>query len=261
MPKILNILHVLFWMTLLTCLIAVTYFTKSKQINIEVSHTAISIDSSGQFVRKQDIIEQLKNKNLWPITKTSDLSKIEFFISKNPYIKTVEVYEEFNKSVQIQIVQKQPKIRIFQSQTNNFYIDQNNQKMPICKHYSKRCLIISDPTDQLFIHKAPLITLNDSIQSKRDNKLFLKLIDLVNYIADDEFLNHQITQILINQDHSIEMSTLAGSQNIKFGTLRDVEQKFNKLKTLYKNGFNKLGWKSYETIDLRFKNQIVCKTK
>jgi cell division protein FtsQ len=46
-----------------------------------------------------------------------------------------------------------------------------------------------------------------------------------------------------------------------FGTGDDIEIKFEKLMLFYKEGLSRVGWDKYSTINLKYKNQIVCTKK
>jgi cell division protein FtsQ len=53
-----------------------------------------------------------------------------------------------------------------------------------------------------------------------------------------------------------------GSHTIIFGSARsdeEVKEKMDKLKVFYQEGLPFEGWNKYETINLKFRNQIVCK--
>ncbi|MFN6085466.1 MAG: hypothetical protein ACK476_11145, partial [Fluviicola sp.] len=55
-----------------------------------------------------------------------------------------------------------------------------------------------------------------------------------------------------------------GGHEIVFGTAnsdRDVKEKFEKLKTFYKEGIPYEGWNKYSSINLKYKNQIVGKKR
>ena len=43
--------------------------------------------------------------------------------------------------------------------------------------------------------------------------------------------------------------------------INDVEKKFIKLKTIYLEVLNKVGWDKYAIINLKFDNQVVCTKK
>ena len=66
------------------------------------------------------------------------------------------------------------------------------------------------------------------------------------------------SKIYINSKDELELVPRVGGQRILFGTSENYERKFLKLYALYEQGFKKFGWNNYKTINLSYKNQVVC---
>ena len=82
---------------------------------------------------------------------------------------------------------------------------------------------------------------------------------MANYIKNDTLLNSLITQAYINKEREIELYPAIGNQKILFGSGTDIADKFEKLKIFYTQGLNSVnGWDRYSTINLKYKNQVVC---
>jgi cell division protein FtsQ len=87
------------------------------------------------------------------------------------------------------------------------------------------------------------------------NNLF-GIYRLAKYLNSSEFWRAQIEQVYIGKE--VELVPLAGSHIIVLGNFQDIDEKMNKLFVFYQQGLNKVGWNVYETINLNYKNQIVC---
>jgi len=88
-----------------------------------------------------------------------------------------------------------------------------------------------------------------------------KLLPIINYINSDTFLSAQIDQIYVNAVGELSMVPRVGEQIILFGEPEDFQIKFRNLKALYTEGFKDGGWSIYKSINLEFRNQIVCTKK
>ena len=88
-----------------------------------------------------------------------------------------------------------------------------------------------------------------------------KLLPLVTYLNGDSFLSAQIDQIYVNAIGELSMIPRVGDQVIIFGDPDDYQIKFRNLKALYTEGFKNGGWGRYKTINVEFRNQIVCTKK
>ena len=87
------------------------------------------------------------------------------------------------------------------------------------------------------------------------------IYNLASYINKDDFWKAQFQQIYVNENFEFELIPIVGDFNIIFGDISNIEKKFEKLKLMYKTGFNNEGWNKYKTINLKYKNQIVCTKK
>jgi cell division protein FtsQ len=81
---------------------------------------------------------------------------------------------------------------------------------------------------------------------------------LARLIQADKFLEAQTEQIFINEHHEIELVPKIGNQLILLGNSNRMEEKLRKLKAFYTEGIRYNGWETYQSINLKYKNQIVC---
>jgi cell division protein FtsQ len=88
-----------------------------------------------------------------------------------------------------------------------------------------------------------------------------KLLPLITYIQEDPFLSAQIDQIHVGSRGNLTMVPRIGDQLINFGSPDDYQDKFRNLKALYKEGFKNGGWTVYKSINLAYKNQVICLKK
>ena len=71
------------------------------------------------------------------------------------------------------------------------------------------------------------------------------------FISDDYIGENTISDILQNGENY-------GRSDIVIGTVDNLAEKFDNLRAFYEQGLSKYGWNKYKTINLKFKNQIVC---
>ena len=55
------------------------------------------------------------------------------------------------------------------------------------------------------------------------------------------------------------LSILLGNEKILVGGNENISEKLNKLKFFYQEGLRYEGWNVYQTIDLKNKDQVVCR--
>ena len=60
-------------------------------------------------------------------------------------------------------------------------------------------------------------------------------------------------------DNAKTVNILIGNMEIIIGQMNNLEDKFSRLLAFYKNIAPSQGWNKYSTVNLKYKNQIVCK--
>lgn len=103
------------------------------------------------------------------------------------------------------------------------------------------------------------------IQKKLEKRYedFLKLINFVGWIEDDDFWRAEIVQIVAKSTPSgsveVELIPRSGSYVIVFGQIENVEAKFEKLMRFYRDGLRNIGWDEYSSINIAYEGQVVCR--
>ena len=177
-----------------------------------------------------------------------DLNYLEEKIKSNKFIKDIEIYNNLNNVVNININQFKPYARLINNIGDDYYIDKNGEIFPVSNKYSERVLLI-------FFKNYKNIDKEKNINFFQNGNEIFKLI---NYINSNDFYKKQISQINVLKDGEIIMIPQITKQKIYFGNTDNMEIKFKKLELFYKNILPTKGWNYYESVNLKFKNQIVC---
>ena len=255
---------ILNWMVVIIYLVVVFGFISEKN-HARICHAIrVNILDSAQtgFIQQEDILKLLDKSRMEikgrPISGIN-LKKMENLLDNQGTIKNAEVYCTNSGTLNIDIQQRQPLVRIIDKAGRSYYLDAQGTIIPLSGKYSPLVLIangnITEPFD-------PNKT-NNIWKVKTDNltdrqKIIYDLFELVRYITSNEFWNAQIEQVYVNDDSEFEIIPRVGPHIIILGTIENYQEKFDKLMTFYKEGLNKVGWNAYLTINLKYKNQIVC---
>lgn len=163
-----------------------------------------------------------------------DLKALENKLSSHDMIENSEVYISINGILKIDIKQRNPYARVISD--SSFYIDNNGTKMPLSDNYSARVLLVHG--------------LND--ESKIDY-----VFKLIKTIRDDEFLNLNVTDILINKS-DISLRVRNCNFEVLVGDLNNLETKIKNFKAFYQKAYRDKILNNYKKVNLQFNNQIVC---
>ena len=247
-----KIVHMALWLIPLIFIIISLGFTirQSRQLKCAGIRVEITDSIQEKFVRSNDI-RQWVNRNHPAIfgqpLRSVNLRKIEDGLRKLQSVEDVAVYTNvFDNGVRsfgtlvVKIKQREPVFRVVGS-GNAFYMDKFGKVIDWTPRYTPRVLIVGGVVSSDFARK--------------------KLLPLINFINGDSFWSAQIDQIYVNAVGELSMIPRVGEQIILFGDPEDFQNKFRNLKALYTDGFRNGGWSIYKTINVEFRNQIVCTKK
>jgi cell division protein FtsQ len=219
----------------------------------------IADDSDRSFIVSSDILKMLEKNNIkYKGVRLTDINliKIEQVVKSNQIIEECRAYTGINRTLYIEVTQRNPLVRIIDKQGQGYYIDKEGNVLNLSRRYAPRVLVANGNIRTPFRVGKPA-----NINSLRDSLAAKKLKDictLVNFISKEDFWNAQIEQIYINHNGEFELIPRVGPHIILLGDIEDYEEKFRKLEIFYKEGLNNVGWNQYLTINLKYKDQVVC---
>jgi cell division protein FtsQ len=211
--------------------------------NVEIEITGAT---EHVFVDEKDIKEILKGRGSFTGVSMArvDLRDIEEELEKDPWIKNAELFFDNKRVLQVRITEREPVARIFTTLGNSFYLDSSGKVLPLSEKLSARVPVF---TNFPFGKKL----------SGPDSALLKDVLSLSNYIYADSFWNAQIAQIDITGDQ-FEMVPVIGDHIIRFGNVSDMDKKFKKLFSFYKNVSTSVGFDKYEIINVEYDGQVVA---
>jgi cell division protein FtsQ len=252
------------WVLLLGFLIFSMSFVsieKNKQVCTKINIKVID-STEYLFINKNEIKNLITDSNIsiigYNMLKINSL-KIKKIINNYPPVKTTNIYYNLKGSINIEITQRKPLLRIINYSGESYYIDKEGIMMQLSNIYTARVIVINGNINEPFESRRT-INLKDTIENIRGNTL-REVYELATYINNDPFWDDQFQQIYINNDNEYELVPLVGLQKIYFGGIENYKTKLKNLKAFYQQGLSKKGWSTYEQINLKYENQIVCTKK
>lgn len=187
-----------------------------------------------------DILERLKAAKVFPVGKRiNDVSvaEIEKTLKRDKLIKHAECFKTVGGYIKVKIYQRVPVLRIF-SQSGSYYVDSDRNAMPVPDNFAFYVPVASGHIDREYAASA--------------------LYDFALYLQKDKFWASQIAQIYVTRRREVVLTPVVGDHRIILGKIDNHKEKLDKLHTFYEKGLNKIGWNRYSTINLKYKNQVVC---
>ena len=245
--KILQVL--LTFVVAISCIVAMISAARIED-NKLISSVKINIFSDKKYhsiEEKQIMDEALNNRNIdvlhTPVGKL-DMQTMEHVLKTDPWIADAQIFVDNNLVLHISVTQRIPVARFFDKTGNSYYIDTTMSTMPLSSKFVCYTPVVTN---------VPVFG-NDSLGMS----LKRKIVSMVRNIQADTFWAAQVSQIILDSDYSFEIVPVIGDQKIIFGDTSRMKEKFSNLYTFYKNVLNRIGWDRYETLDLRFKGQVIA---
>ena len=243
MIKILkNFIYIL--ITLFIVVIVIFYFKKNSSPIKE-----IVINSENKFLDRFQI-ESLITEKMDKDSIIKNVNIIEKNILANPFVKEIKLYQDLSNKLIVDLVQYQPIARLVSENKKDFYIDLHGNIFPTSTKFSERVILI---------HTADNI--NFDLKNINSTDYGKKIFTMINYIINDIFLSKIISEIDINYNKNIIIYPQVSKQKIIFGYPEKIDVKFDKLMLFYKKILPAKGWNTYKSVNLKFKNQIICDKK
>jgi len=112
--------------------------------------------------------------------------------------------------------------------------------------------LLKIPSKDVDIARVPVV--NDNYSPEMIKKVYT----LSTYVYENPFIDALTEQIFVDKGDLIIIPKI-NNQKIVIGDNNNITEKFEKLTDFYVNGLNHIGWNNYQIINLKYKNQIVCK--
>ena len=206
----------------------------SKGIVIKIADNRLGTIST------EDIEEILNEEGLHPKDKMIDsvsCSDIENFINSMTLIKECQVYKTNGKRIVIDIVCREPVLKVIDKSGATYYVDIEGEKIEDIKK-PLRLPVASGEIDDAMIGN--------------------ELRTIVSAIDKDPFWLAQIQQIYFNDKKEAILVPRIGDHVIELGSVKQLNEKLENLKAFYTNALNTVGWNKYSKLNIKISNKVIC---
>lgn len=180
--------------------------------------------------------------------KMIDLEVLETQLEKNPFVARADIYAGINGQLNVKIDQKEPLVRVINKHGVSFYITRKGQKIPVSDKFTCRVPVATGHIPA------------DTKQPDPDNQpaVLEDLYTLATFVDANPFWKALVEQIHVDERGEFEIVPMLGSHTILMGRADDLENKFKRLEIFYKEVLKNVDEEKYRTVNVQFKNQIIC---
>lgn len=206
------------------------------------------------FLTEQDVLDEVMDIIVVPeehLIRDIETGEIESALYNNPFIRDVDVYVSSAGILNVTVRQREPILRVFDAYGKTYYIDREGFSIPVSEYFTARVPIATGHIN---------VTQYDG-ESTEEKTDWTRLHSLVLAIDADRFFQSLTAQLDVSKSGQITIIPVTGDLKIMFGRAENIDEKLENLKAIYKQIFENGGWDTFETIDLSYSGQVVCKKK
>lgn len=245
-----TILKILTWIFIAAWFVVVMGFVSDEADKVVCTHIEVNISDTmeSRFITEADVRQMLDGSGMslqgYPMEEIQT-RKLELMLEENPYVSNAEVCKDIAGRLEIGIQQRVPLVRIMPERKPGFYLDRDGYVLPLSDRYTPQTILVSGHME---------VPESERISGKN----LEEVLQFSCYLSDHPLWKSQIVQVYVNRSGEYELIPRVGGHQILFGDLNQWKKKLRNLELLYQQGLSKYGWNTYETINLKYTNQVIC---
>lgn len=235
---ILSILLVIYMVVAFGFTAYITQNDYCKGVDIEINDP-----SNMKFITVDDILREIGNEDsVFLSMRLNEINTHTIETSLNAIDKIEEANCFITKDghLKIDITPLIPVARIFDP-NGTYYINRDGKKMTASARYHV---------------DVPVVV--GQFNSKLNSTAILPLLK---YIKSDSTWNSLVSGIKIDANNDIIIAPMIRGHVLNLGDTSDIENKFARIKTIYKQVLPIKGWNFYDTISVKWQGQVVATRK
>ena len=257
MRKVLNIL--LLVVTLSGFLVLCGYYVY-QHFTAPLGDLNLSIERNGEkgFIDDIDtrqvimnVCDTVNNDQIYMIP----LDSLRNALASNPWTTEVEASINLKGVLDVSLVECEPVMRIYNISGRSVYLDADGNIYPENKNYTPHLLIASGyakfPVEKLG-------NVNDSLYVNTD---LPKLYEVMTSVLADDYAKNCVKQIYLDGKKNYIFSLNNTDIFVIFGDANNIGEKLFKMKHFFKKMLGNPELDNYKSINLNYKNQVVCTKK
>ena len=212
-------------------------------------------ESANGFVKESAVLAELASIGTGAKIGTFDMASIDKRLKANPWIENTSAYIDLDGTLNVGIKEYTPALRVFGCDGQSAYITSEGILLPTSNSHTAHLLIASG---NFSFDPAQPRRLSDSVEADRNLICAMKVNEAV---GRNKFVKSCIGQVYCNSANEFELVATGIDAQIIVGDTCQIDDKLKRLEIFVKNKAGTSEMQSLKTINLKYKNQIVCKKR
>ncbi len=248
-----KILSIALWVLTAAALIALFVFARKDYLNRPLQSIQLITQTDTGFVKKDEVRKQLWALSGDKIVGTVNMMKIQKHLEDNPWIATSNSYIDLDGTLNVSYEEYQPKFRVFGKDGHSVYVTDDGVVVPTSRIYTPYVMVASG--NFIIDNDTTSYPLNDSIENHRN---LINALTWLKAIEGNSFINSSVGQIYCNARNEFELTVKDIESRVIVGDTCLAADKLHRLEIFMKQRPKSPETKTMKSINLNYKNQIVC---
>ena len=222
---------------------------KGIKLSLERSHINGFVDQDTMLANAAavcDLAHQNKITNV-------DMKRINKLLADNPWIENGSAYIGLNDTLTIKAKEYEPVLRVYGNDGRSVYVTAEGKIIPSSPRYTPHLIIASGNFSLPMPQRNACV--NDTLFGSTG---IAEALILSQTIVRDDYLAEHVGQIYRNQEGEFELTVNNLPPKVIVGDIDNINHKMSRLRVLLEKYNNTEELINFKTLDLRYKNQIVC---
>ena len=256
-----KILSIVLWVVTGAAIITLFAFARKGYLESPLKGIHLNMERANGvgFIEDDSIIAQAKSicgMERHAAIADIDMMKLHRMLDENPWISRSSVYIDLNDTLRLTATEYEPALRVYNQEGRSVYVTREGVLIPSSPRYTPHLIIASGNYGFATLHRNGNI--NDSLYL---NSGLAEALAIAQAIEKDPFLQEHIGQIYRNNDNDFEVIVNNLPIQVIVGDTCGIDNKLFRLKVLLEKYQGTTELENYQSMSLKYKNQIVCTKK
>ena len=248
-----KILSILLWVVTAAALVVLFVFARENYLTTPLKSIQLIPATDTGFVRKTALHEEIERICGNSKVGTVNMIAIQKVMEDNSWIEDGTSYIDLDGTLNISFKEYEPWFRVYGKGRRSVYVTRDGVVIPSSHVYTPYVLVASGNFE--LRNDSATYRLSDTLDSDRN---LLNALHWCDAIEGNDFVSHCIGQLYCNKRNQFELTVKGFDGRVIVGDTCDAADKLRRLETFMKQRIDSPETKTLKSINLNYKNQIVC---
>jgi cell division protein FtsQ len=248
-----KILSILLWVVTAAALVVLFVFARENYLTAPLKSIQLIPESDTGFVRKTALHDEIEQICGMSRVGTVNMIAVQKVMERNSWIEDGTSYIDLDGTLNISFKEYEPWFRVFGKNGHSVYITRDGVVVPTSRIYTPYVLVASGSFE--IRSDSGTYKLTDTLGS---DKNLLNALHWCGAIEGNDFVSQCVGQLYCNKKNQFELTVKGFDGRVIVGDTCDAADKLRRLENFMKQRIDSPETKTLKSINLNYKNQIVC---